>query len=217
LARYGVGENAKSDQPGARAAEGMMPLLPRQPPYYSLVDYDGCRDFAPPDTQFQKSDRFFLAGEKDKSLGYDRFPRYWRSKLTNGESGASATGGHPESLGYPRGDPPWYPDRINEFRYHPMAFSPFMPAPGNPTFGLWNMDALLRHGDTGADAMVSDLRRLLPGSWSNPKVRQLVTLHSCDVDAPGVMPWNDGHSKFLKLASSYPLVLVGGATPFPEQ
>src|SRR5262249_53451333 len=45
----------------------------------------------------------------------------------------------------------------------------------------------------------------------------LVTLHSCDVDAPGVMPWNDGHSKFLKLASSYPLVLVGGATPFPEQ
>jgi hypothetical protein len=205
--RYGVGPDDKGDERCAQCPAARAPIVPRQPPFYSLMDWDGCRDFAPPDLTYQKSDLFFLPGQKGKSLGYDRFPRFWRGD-------PPALGGGVEALGFPRGDLPYYTDRENEFMFHPMAFSPFEPAPGNRTFGAWNLDALLRHGDTGADAMVSDLRRLLPKAFSNPGVRQLVTTHSADVAWPGTMPWDDGLTKRLRLVSSNPLVLAGEATTF---
>src|SRR5262249_52734099 len=113
---------------------------------------------------------------------------------------------------------PWCNDRINEFQYHPMAFNPYAPAPGNRTLPAWNMDALLRHGDTGADAMVSNVRQLLPNSMNNRDSRNLVTTHSCDVDRPGVIPWNDNHTNRLQMASAKGLrMLTGGPTGFPIQ
>ena len=213
--RYGIGVDDKSEECCANFAPGLMPMIPRMAPYYSLVDYDGCRD-APTQLAtagqllpYQPSEMFLLPGQHG-TLNYDRFPRY---RLGD----PPALAGPERSLGYPRGDLPWYNDRVNEFRYHPMGYSPFLPGAGNRAFGAWNMDALLRHGDTGADAMVSDLRQLLPNSMNLPALRRLVTTHSCDVNRPGAMPWNDGYTARLTLASSNPLQFVGGATPFPDK
>jgi hypothetical protein len=75
------------------------------------------------------------------------------------------------------------------------VFHPFGPNRGVPLVGQAH---LLRFGGTGSfDGMSSDLLRLLPGnlvgsglSDSNAlRRRNLVTLHSCDLDRPGATPF----------------------------
>src|SRR5207248_498239 len=88
-----------------------------------------------------------------------------------------------------------------ELTNHPASFNFFQPSGDDRLFPISNMDALLRHGDTGASSLPSDLLKLSPNNFVDPhpddppikqlvqRIRGMVTTHSFDVDRPGVMPW----------------------------
>jgi hypothetical protein len=72
---------------------------------------------------------------------------------------------------------------------HPL-FSSAVPLVGDDrAFDLSNMEALLRYGDTGSPALTSELFRLCPACFQNPRIRRLVTTESYDFEKPGVTPW----------------------------
>src|SRR5262249_39000036 len=59
----------------------------------------------------------------------------------------------------------------------------------NRVFGVSNLEAALRYGDTGSSALTSDLFRLCPLNFADARVRGLVTTHSYDLGRPGLSPW----------------------------
>src|SRR5204863_7085953 len=94
-------------------------------------------------------------------------------------------------------------NRPYEHYVHPLLFNYFQPdfaGSTNQVFGISNMEALLRYGDTNSAGMTSDLLRLCPNNFqgtsqslyvpnSTALIRNLVTTTSFDVDAPGLSPW----------------------------
>src|SRR5262249_20755161 len=79
-------------------------------------------------------------------------------------------------------------------------------------FDPYNMEALLRYGDTGSPAMASDLFKLCPNTFGDnntvlgPRNRRLVTVLSMDMVSPGVMPCYtnpNGQSTFVGTGISY--------------
>src|SRR5262249_60389231 len=79
---------------------------------------------------------------------------------------------------------------------HPLLYNPFRPTAPDRSFGLNNIETLLRFGDTGTEALGGDLLRLCPRPFADPadplaavRRRHLVTVHSSDVDRPGISPW----------------------------
>src|SRR5262249_41350228 len=94
---------------------------------------------------------------------------------------------------------------------HPLAYNMFRPVPYPPmnsnypnleddrVFGVSNMEALLRYGDSGAPALTSELFRLCPLNFSKSvdaatqiasrRRRNLVTTYSFDVDRPSMTPY----------------------------
>src|SRR5262249_51081445 len=72
---------------------------------------------------------------------------------------------------------------------HPLLYNPFRPAADDRAFAASNLEAILRHGDTGSQALASELARMSPANFGDPRVRRLVTTHSADLDRPGVAPW----------------------------
>jgi hypothetical protein len=106
---------------------------------------------------------------------------------------------------------------------HPTLYSYFMPelnyylpSAKDRTFKPYNMEALLRYGDSGSPALSSDLFMLCPQSFTSAKARRLITTHAFDVDRAGAMPWlwNAPQATPLRLAngSLYP---SGPSVPFP--
>jgi hypothetical protein len=71
---------------------------------------------------------------------------------------------------------------------HPLLYNEFRPA-SHRRFAASNLEALLRAGDTGSEALVSDLRCLCPRNFADARSRRLVTTLSFDRDQPGVTPW----------------------------
>jgi hypothetical protein len=85
------------------------------------------------------------------------------------------------------------------------------PESGNQrTFPPSNLEALLRYSDRGSPALTSDLFRLCPQSFGTAKTRRLVTTHSFDLSAPGVMPC------IANQGSPSPYQMAAGAT-YPSQ
>ena len=86
-----------------------------------------------------------------------------------------------------------------ELYSHPMLYNFFSPtqnclssagqAQKDRRFAASHMEALLRYSDRGSPALTSDLFRLCPNSFSNPKTRRLVTTDSYDVVRPGLSPY----------------------------
>jgi hypothetical protein len=106
---------------------------------------------------------------------------------------------------------------------HPKLYNPFLPTAPNRAFAVSNMEALLRYGDTGSQGLTSDLFHLCPRNFGDPddparsaKRRGLVTVHSFDVDRPGVTPyfWTASGAGFNRLypGAAYP---YGEAIAFP--
>lgn len=105
----------------------------------------------------------------------------------------------------------------NEFPY-PSYYNYFDPAgwtayakqgwaPKDRRFPFSDMESLLRYGDTGSPALVSDLFKLCPNSMANSKMRKLVTTTSTDIDRPGAYPyiWDPAVQPYeLTQASLYP-------------
>jgi hypothetical protein len=217
MGRYGVGADDKALNRSARdpvAQQFGAPiasyLFPRIGPVYGQTDLDGCFD----NGSYTGSAQYSLPGGPT-SLPYDRFPRFFN--FTN-----QPTNQPPDPTTSPNADV-GYPYSIaeawgNERLFHPMNFNVFSPGGGNRTFGAYNMEALLRHGDTNADALQSDIRRLLPLSLNFAQARGQLTTHSFDIGRPGVMPWNYGTSNRLKLNGNTTanFNLQGGSINFPN-
>jgi hypothetical protein len=76
-----------------------------------------------------------------------------------------------------------------ERRNHPSLYNLFQPAGDDRAFAVANLEAHLRYGDTGSPALTSELFRLCPVNFADPRARGLVTTHSFDPGRPGVSPW----------------------------
>ncbi|HZU39088.1 MAG TPA: hypothetical protein VFA18_24395, partial [Gemmataceae bacterium] len=115
-------------------------------------------------------------------------------------------------------------DSVAERRDHPSLFNPLRPTAPDRLLGLAGLEGLLRYGDTGSEALGSELLRLCPKNFrdlndpaSSAKRRGLVTLRSFDLDRPGLLPWfrpGDG-GNYLRMQSLSPQP-VGGAIASPS-
>jgi hypothetical protein len=72
---------------------------------------------------------------------------------------------------------------------HPALANLVRPAGDDHVFAASNMEALLRYGDTGSPGLTSELFRLCPNNFRDPRMRGLVTTHTFDIDRPGAAPW----------------------------
>jgi hypothetical protein len=91
---------------------------------------------------------------------------------------------------------------------HPVLSDPFRRTGDDRAFAAHNLEALLRHGDTGSPGLASDLVSLCPVNFRDPRARRLVTTHSWDLDRPGAPPW-----LFDRDASGYQSPLGGAGRP----
>ena len=95
------------------------------------------------------------------------------------------------------------------------GWNTFAPGARDKRFAISNLEAVLRYGDVGSPSMTSDLFKLCPQSFADPKTRKLVTTHAFDIDRPGVMPgvWDPLAQPFqLATGQRQP---TGGAMAFP--
>jgi hypothetical protein len=146
-------------------------------------------------------------------------PRGWGQVDYNGMqdniTGAVTPGGAANPLQFPAptlagsfgylGLPHYPGDTFNnggptESANHAEIYNVFQPVGGNRALPIAHLAALLRFGGTGSDMMTSDLLRLMPNNLVANRAqpnqgsaaasrRNLVTLHSCDLDRPGATPF----------------------------
>jgi hypothetical protein len=76
---------------------------------------------------------------------------------------------------------------------HAAIYNVLRPVGANRSLPISGMAGVLRFGGTGGDMLTSDLLRLLPNNLvkggNASSRRNLVTLHSCDLDRPGATPY----------------------------
>jgi hypothetical protein len=91
------------------------------------------------------------------------------------------------SFDFQGGDAYW------ECTNHPLGYNFFNPRKSSygttargRNFEDWNMEALLRYGDTGSPALPSRLFRCCPKSLADPRVRRLLTTVAFDIDRPAL-------------------------------
>jgi hypothetical protein len=129
------------------------------PHAYAQVDFDGANE----GTGGVPTPRFALPGAGEPPLScFPSFPAGY----------GNGSGGRP-------GTEAWE---------HPLLSNPFRATGDDRPFPASDLEALLRDGDTGADALTSALRRLCPVNFRDPRARRLVTTDSWDLDRPGVSP-----------------------------
>src|SRR5262249_52295136 len=114
----------------------------KKPPFYSMIDYDGIQDTGAASGSLQTRN---TAG----------MPTFTSNAFPNFDTLA----------GYDFAKGP-LPSGRYELTDHPLYYNFFKPStPGGADdrmFGLSNLEALLRYGDTGVSAMTSELFRLCP-------------------------------------------------------
>jgi hypothetical protein len=113
-----------------------------------------------------------------------------------------------------------HPELYNVF--NPTAVSTAAPSHMNRGFSVTEMDKLLRYGDIGTEAMVSDLFLICPQSFATQKNRNLVTTLSWDRNVVGQAPWlyskpaNGTNLKFTMPGNGdWETPISGGPMPFP--
>jgi hypothetical protein len=148
-------------KPGTPGLPGASAPAGPTPHFYSQVDFDGRNE-----QTGGPSGRLLLPGFGAPPLSC--FPSF----LT--PAGGSAGYGNRSAA---------------ERQGHPLLQDPFRPVGDDRAFAVWNLEALLRQGDTGSEALASELARLCPSNFADPRIRRMVTTHSFDLDRPGVIPW----------------------------
>jgi hypothetical protein len=155
--------------------------------FYAPVDFDGSRELG-------------KVGQPTLSL---HLPGTGPTPAFHAFPNVPAQGGHGNSSAA---------ERLN----HPLLFDPFWPVAPDRAFPLSDLEALLRYGDTGSQALASNLLRLCPKNFadaSDPlhsaRRRRMVTLASFDQDRPGITPWfgaarPPGDDAFLRLPPRMP-------------
>jgi hypothetical protein len=201
--------------PSPLAAPERFWSLLRPAPLYNRYDFDGTLENQiaaqlNPALRFTPSRPFLtprlvgggpaaqLQDPANRFLSYDRFPRY------SGRTGNMPINPNTWYFGYGSNSfdevgKPFLGANARPHN-HPMYSNPYV-SPSIPqltglfgispdrTFKASDMEAILRHGDTGADAQFSSLRRLIPVNLNTPNARRLITTHSTDVNRPGTMPY----------------------------
>lgn len=118
---------------------------------------------------------------------------------------------------------PYSNGNFYETQSHPLMYNFFDP-PNNymygatmqdRRFGPSHLEALLRYGDKGSPALTSDLFKLCPQSFGNPRTRRMVTTHAFDIDRPGVTPWVWDPSAAAYQIAGASLYPTGNAIGFP--
>ena len=165
------------------------------PPFYSQIDYDGSKDdwqmgrvMSPPTTV---ASPVLLpggspAGAQQQQQQFTSFPTY--------------------PPGYGNASP-----ASNELTNHPLLYNFFQPYADDRRFRSSNMEALLRYMETGSQSLTSELFRLCPINFSDPKIRGLVTTRSFDIDRPGVRAWLPNYQ-----VGSYTLDLTVSPPRYPQ-
>jgi hypothetical protein len=84
-------------------------------------------------------------------------------------------------------------DRNLECMNHPLGYNFFHPSKSSygttakgRNFEDWNMESLLRYGDTGSPALPSRLFRCCPKSLADARIRRLLTTVAFDIDRPAL-------------------------------
>jgi hypothetical protein len=103
---------------------------------------------------------------------------------------------------------------------HPLLYNVFRPA-SHRRFTASHLEGLLRDGDTGSQALPSELRRLCPSNFADARTRRLVTTLSFDRDQPGVTPWvyhytTDPAQPYQVPAADPEQCPLGPPIPFPS-
>lgn len=170
--------------------------LLRPAPFYGNYNLDGTNDgFA----GYAASSRHVLS-----SLLIDRFPKQ------NGQVQGYNNGTGPEAV------------RGGAFRspLYNSALSPYFP--GLPyfyrAFSPQNLEAMYRRADVGADALESELRRLLPNAFTDPAILRRLTTTSYDLNRAPFAPWvNDftDVSKQLQFLTATDVRPVGQPINYP--
>jgi hypothetical protein len=183
----------------------------KKPPFYSMIDYDGIQDTGAASGGLQTRNTAGMPGFTSNA-----FPNF-------------------DTLaGYDFGKGP-LPSGRYELTDHPLYYNFFKPStPGGADdrmFGLSNLEALLRYGDTGVSAMTSELFRLCPwnlsgmdpmtGTAAALRRRNLLTTHSFDIDRPSLTPYiwdpldaaNGGTGAYTLAAGLFP---TGGTFKYPQ-
>jgi hypothetical protein len=159
---------------GVNPATGANASTP--PHYYARVDYDGTTGWSltvggtatgawtPPST----------------ATPYQLWP-VWPAGYENDGNTTAAVAGKP----------PLPTERLQSpLLYNPTAASTTGATAGNLIFMPHEMDKLYRYGDTGTEAMLSDMWRLIPTNLTNNvKHRNLLTTFSYDRREIGQAPW----------------------------
>jgi hypothetical protein len=193
--RYGL-----DGVPSATANQAVPGKLPH---FYGPVDYDASRWQATPPAYLPTGAPLLLPGTAPV-VPFVSFP-FFPPGYDNGSGGAVGT----------------------ERWEHPLLYNVFRAAAFNPlnddrTFSASNLAALLRYGDTGTEALTSELLTLCRLNFTDPtdpanaaRRRRLVTTHSFDLDRPGVTPWvwdPATQPYFMPPGAWFP---VGTPIPFP--
>jgi hypothetical protein len=163
------GQSQQGGYPLGRYGVNQLPDLPTglpsfpaffpQPHFYARLDYDGCN------ANGGVSAPLWAAPPEAGAARFNSFPNFPAAY----GSGTTASG---------------------ELTNHPGIYDTFSPQGDDRYFPVAQMEPLLRMGDVGASSAPSDVASLIPGSLSaDPTIRNLVTLHSVDIDRPGVAPW----------------------------
>src|SRR5262249_43228555 len=131
-------------------------------PSYNPSDYDGT---------FTQQNGTQFPGFKDPNSGqtvpaFSAFP-YYNNDFSGGQV---------------------WPECIN----HPLDYNTFNPRKSSYNTGRgrnfedWNMEALLRYGDTGSPALPSRLFRCCPKSLADARIRRMLTTVAFDLDRPAL-------------------------------
>ena len=177
IGRYGPG--------GIPTGRLILPGIASKP--QALVDYDGIWNSGVHKGLVtggpnNNSQAFFLPGANANAPGWTSFPFYDPNAYANGIPIETQTGG---TLGNPA--------------MHPLVYNVVTPALGNRAPPIASTVALLRTGGTNGEQALTDLDRLLPLNMSVPRIRQMATTYSFDLDRPGYAPYmNDTSAAYYQ-------------------
>ncbi len=180
--RYGLDPTTYGPYPTVQPNQSATAPSGYTPHFYHQADYDGARLY--PD-EHKPSDRFRIPGQLGANL-FSPFPLFVGA--TGWDNGTDVSPTQSE-----RRD---HPSLYDVMQPRTVGADPALP---DRRFGLSNMEALLRYGDTGSPALTSELFQFCPVNFGDEsslaarlasfKRRNLVTVRSYDLDRPGVSPW----------------------------
>ena len=169
VSRYNTRAGPPEPQPPVPGSPGSVAPYQFAGPFYARTDSNGINDNT---ANPQRTQPVLLPGQGG-TVGWRAFPTY-PAGFDNGQTVAG----------------------FNPLLNHPMLQT-LLRTPSDRVIGASHLELLYRMGDTGTDALTSDILRLCPRSFTalgiQNRLRWMVTTHSFDRTSYGMMPWFRPH------------------------